>query len=211
MIDEPYYGYYLEKTGLNHPCRAEILAHQDKEADSITADLLNTDFGSKYLFMKNMPHHMVDLDLSFVSAFDNFFLIREPREMILSYIKKIPAPQMSDLGLDMQYKLFESLSATGKTPAVVDSFELLSNPKGVLEDLCNRLGIPFSEEMINWPAGSIEQDGIWAGYWYANVHASTGFARAVKRKVSDFPESLESLAKECEYYYHEMKKHTWSP
>jgi hypothetical protein len=211
VIDEPYYAYYLEKTGLNHPCRAEILADQENDADLVTIDLIRKDFGSKYLFMKNMPHHMVDLDLSFVAAFENFFLIREPREMILSYIQKIPAPNMSDLGLDMQFQLFESLCEAGITPAVVDSFELLSNPRGVLEDLCIRLGIPFIEKMIQWPAGAIEQDGVWADYWYANVHASQGFAPAIKRDVSDFPESLESLAQECEYYYQEMKKHTWTP
>jgi hypothetical protein len=206
VVDEPFYAHYLQKTGLDHPFRAEILAHQEPDAEQVTIDLLRKEHASPILFMKNMPHHMVGLDLSFVKGFENFFLIREPREMILSYVKKIPEPRMSDLGLDLLYDLFQSLRAAGQEPAVVDSFALLSNPKEVLTDLCQRIGIAYTDRMLTWPAGAINQDGIWAEYWYANVHTSTGFAPAVRRNISDFPKALEGLAQECEGYYHEMKK-----
>ena len=206
MVDEPFYAYYLKNTGLDHPVRSEILAHHESDAVQVTKDLLHKEHATPILFMKNMPHHMVGLDLSFVKEFENFFLIREPREMILSYIKKIPEPKMSDLGLDLQYDLFQSLRANGQEPAVVDSFTLLSSPREVLIDLCERLGIPFMERMLAWPVGAIAQDGIWAKYWYANVHSSSGFGEAISREVSDFPRALEGLAQECEGYYHEMKK-----
>lgn len=206
VVDEPFYAYYLHRTGLDHPCRAEILSRLEQDADKVVSELLASQHDSPILFMKNMPHHMVGLNLSFVKQFENFFLIREPREMILSYIKKIPQPKMSDLGLDLLYDLFQSLRAEGQEPEVVDSFALLSNPRQVLTDLCLRLGIDYSDRMISWPAGAISQDGAWAQYWYANVHTSTGFGPAIKREISDFPKSLEGLAQECEGFYHEMKK-----
>lgn len=209
VIDEPFYAHYLKVTGLDHPCREEVMMVHEHDEEKVKHELLSRTYDSHILFMKNMPHHMIGVDLSFANAFQNFFLIREPRAMILSYIQKIPEPKMSDLGLDLQYDLFKSLALDSWTPPVVDSFQLLSKPKDVLADLCQRLDIPFEEMMLKWPAGAIEPDGAWAKYWYSTVHASEGFAPAVRKDISNFPSALEGLAQECEYYYQEMKKHTW--
>jgi len=208
VIDEPFYGHYLKVTGLDHPGREEVMKVHEQDAEIVTKELLTKDYTAPIIFMKNMPHHMVGLDLDFARVFLNFFLIREPREMIMSYIKKIPEPQMSDLGLDLQYELFRSLCEKGVTPPVVDSFQLLSEPIAVLADLCQRLEISFEERMLKWPAGAIAQDGAWAKYWYSTVHASEGFGLAAKKEISDFPARLEGLAQECDYYYQELKKHT---
>ena len=38
--------------------------------------------------------------------------------------------------------------------------------------------IPFDSAMLQWPAGGIAEDGVWAAHWYGAVHRSTGFAGA---------------------------------
>ncbi|MCL4149475.1 UNVERIFIED_CONTAM: hypothetical protein GTU68_053537 [Idotea baltica] len=208
VIDEPFYAFYLDRTGIVHPGREAILASQNHDADSVKSALVDRDYDKEILFMKNMPHHMVGIDLSFVERFNNFFLIREPRAMIASYIKKIPEPSMSDLGLDLQYRLFNSLWEKGQSPPVVDSLDLLNNPESVLRRLCERLAIPWDPSMLTWSAGAIPQDGAWAQYWYANVHASTGFAPPSGARENLIPAHLEPLVQECEYFYKELKKHT---
>ena len=70
----------------------------------------------------------------------------------------------------------------------------------MLQKLCDRIGIPFDEAMLGWPAGARPEDGIWAQYWYASVHRSTGF-QPYKPKTVPFPEHLKSLFDECMPYY----------
>ncbi|NIM02252.1 MAG: HAD family hydrolase, partial [Acidobacteria bacterium] len=46
------------------------------------------------------------------------------------------------------------------------------NPRAMLEILCGRLGLDFSERMLEWPAGRRATDGVWAKHWYDAVEAS---------------------------------------
>lgn len=207
VVDEPYYAHYLKYSGIDHPMREEILASQEQDAEKVTERLRKERSEKPYLFMKNMPHHMVGLDLEFAQEFQNFFLIREPRAMIASYLQKRGEVTMKDLGLDSQYELFESLSKSGKKVPVIDSRTLLNHPREVLTKLCIHVDIPFKESMLNWPAGAISQDGIWAAHWYANVHASTGFGAPKKESEVLIPRQHEGLASLCDEYYQELKKY----
>ena len=54
--------------------------------------------------------------------------------------------------------------------------------------------------MLKWSEGPKKADGIWAKYWYKNVHNSKGFNNY---EIKDFNLSLknEILAQDCEKYY----------
>ncbi len=211
VVDEPFYACYLETTGIEHPGRKETLALHESDSQKVIDSLVDKDYEKEILFMKNMPHHMLGIDLGFIQSFENFFLIREPRAMIASYIKKIPDVKMSDLGLDLQYRLFEELRLEGKEPAVIDSYELLRNPQEVLSKLCAKLDITFLDSMTKWDAGPIAQDGAWAKFWYANVHASKGLGAPKEPGTTELPAHLEELAQECEKYYLDLKKYEIRP
>ena len=43
------------------------------------------------------------------------------------------------------------------------------NPEKSLTSLCEILGINFSPNMIRWPKGKRDSDGIWESHWYQNV------------------------------------------
>ena len=36
---------------------------------------------------------------------------------------------------------------------------------------------PFEENMLKWKMGGRIEDGIWAKYWYNNIHKSVGFKK----------------------------------
>ncbi len=73
----------------------------------------------------------------------NAFLIREPREVITSYCKVIPNPTAEDIGLPQQVEMFQwVLEHTGVTPPVVDSKDVLDDPRGTLSALCAALNVP---------------------------------------------------------------------
>ena len=119
----------------------------------------------------------------------NVLLIRDPREILLSYSKVIENPTLADVGLDVQGNLLEMLESKGELTAVLDSREILHNPTSVLQQLCAKLDIPFQEQMLRWTPGPIPEDGVWAPYWYASVHKSSGFA-PYRPREEQLPEHL---------------------
>ena len=152
-LDEPLYAHYLKTTGLDHPGRDEIIAAMDSDGARVVGDLILGRCDRPILFMKQMTHHLGGLDLSFLSKTRNVLLIREPREVLLSLSQLLENPTLEDTGLSRQVDLFHELERLGQTPPVVDSRELLLDPRGVLIELCARVGIPFDQAMLSWPEG----------------------------------------------------------
>lgn len=204
IVDEPLYGHYLRVTGADHPGRDDVLAAMNCDGDEVMRDLLREQSEQRVtrLFVKHMAHHLVDIDLDFLRHTCNIFLIRDPREMLPSLIIQVPNAQLVDTGLERQWRLFSDLVDAGQRPAILDSRELLLDPAGVLHELCEHLGLAFTDAMLSWPAGPRAEDGVWAPHWYHAVHKSTGFAAYAPK--SDFPDHLEPLLAECKPWYERL-------
>ncbi len=203
VVDEPFYAYYLKESGAVHPGRDEVLQHQPTDAKEVIDSILKLQQSSPILFLKNMAHHLLGQDTSFLLEYDNIFLVREPSEVITSLINQVPNPTMLDTAFEMQYLLFEKLSALGKQPIVIDSKTLLTDPKQILTEVCADLGIEFQPQMLSWAEGGIAEDGIWAKHWYHNVHKSTRFS-PYKKKDAQVPRHLQELLTECNGYYRHL-------
>ena len=207
VVDEPLYGHFLRVTGTVHPGREEVLATVNTDGNAAMHDLLTTGNGDSrdVLFMKQMAHHLVDVDRDFMQQTSNVFLIRDPREMLPSLTIQMPHAALADTGLKMQWELYEDLRSLGQDPAIIDSRQLLLDPPRVLRVLCQHLDIPYTADMLSWPAGPRDEDGVWAPHWYHNLHKSTGFAPYVPKK--DFPQALEPLLAECKPWYDNLFAH----
>ncbi|HRJ31490.1 MAG TPA: sulfotransferase family protein [Cyclobacteriaceae bacterium] len=202
VVDEPFYAVYFIKTGIVHPGREEVLAHQSHKEEDVLQDLFSP-HNKPVFFIKNMAHHLEVLNHFPFERCENIILIRNPKQIIASYAQVITMPVMRDIGIEYQYNLFDQLSASGQEPLVLDSGLLLENPEAVLTRLCDKLKIPFEKSMLNWPAGPKPYDGVWAPYWYANVHKSTGFE---KQQTSErpLPDHLITLYNEAKKYYEKL-------
>jgi len=207
IVDEPLYGHYLRVSGARHPGRDNILGAMDCNGDSVMSTMLGADVhgGRPVLFMKQMAHHLRDLDLAFLGSVANVLLIRDPREMLPSLTIQLPDARLDDTGLALQAWLHARLCELGLQAVVLDSRELLLDPEGVLRQLCLALDIHFEESMLRWEPGARPEDGIWACHWYQAVHRSTGFAPY--RRKSDCPERLTPLLDECRPYYEKLYAH----
>jgi hypothetical protein len=76
----------------------------------------------------------------------------------------------------------------------------------MLAAFCAKLGIPFSERMLHWPAGPRASDGVWAPHWYAAVERSTGFEpHQVKHPTLDAFQA--KLAERCRPHYEALARH----
>ena len=199
VFDEPLYAHYLSQTGAVHPGRTEVLKSQENDGNKVVSSLILKTH-APISFHKLMTHFLLNIDTDFLSVVSNVIFIRNPKEIITSYAKVIPNPKMEDIGVEKQYELYNHLENIGKTPIVLDSKYLLKNPKIILNKLCDILEIPFDKNMLVWEKGARKEDGIWAKYWYQNIHNSTGFLPYSKKEINLENSNLYLLDK-CQPYY----------
>ncbi len=205
VLDEPFYGYYLQNATLEneHPSQREILETMELKEEKVV-EHINSISKEKNVFVKGMAHHYLTDSPDFILNWENVILIRHPEKLIASFSKVIQSPTLNDIGIKKASELFLFLKKNGKTPIVIDSDELLKNPETYLKKLCNFLNIPFSEKMLSWKKGGIPEDGIWAKHWYGNVHNSEGFA-VQKSSSQPLPKHLEPLLQDALPYYETLK------
>lgn len=206
VVDEPFYAHYLSKSNAKHyhPGAEEIMASQPNNGQAVI-DMILGKHPKPVVFFKNMTHHMLNLDFKFVQQVTNIILTRNPVEMLPSFAKVITNPTMKDVGYDLHSQLLDQLMDNDNPPIVVDSKQILLNPKQSLKTICQKAGIPFDSNMLKWKKGPRPEDGIWAKYWYKTVHNSTEFD-TYKPKTDVFPEQLVPLLKECQPHYHKIMK-----
>jgi Sulfotransferase domain len=196
VIDEPFYAHYLQVTGLDHPGRDEIIAHQESDwrrvADSLLAPVPSN---IRVFYQKQMSHHL---------------LPHMGREWLG---EKLTRFDLLATGLPQQVEIFEHvILRTGKVPAVLDSADLLERPEPMLRALCEALVVPFTDRMLWWPAGRRDSDGIWARHWYDRVEQSTGFEVPAARMpeavaAEPLPPAVAEIAAQCRPLYERLRAH----
>jgi hypothetical protein len=203
VIDEPFYAYYLSASGKDHPGADEVIASGETDWQRIIARLTcPIPDGRRIFFQKQMAHHLLpEVDRQWLRTVTNCFLIRNPREVIASYIKKREDPALPDLGFVQQVEIFDFVrSRTNSTPPVLDAKDVLENPERMLRLLCEAVGVDFSESMLSWPPGLRETDGVWASHWYGEVAKTTSF-RPYRPSDTKIPAQLQEIHDRCRACY----------
>jgi hypothetical protein len=206
VVDEPLYAHFLRVSGRADPGRDAVLAAQDPDGEAVVRDVVLGPCERPVLFLKQMAHHLVELDWTFVQRCDNVLLVRDPAAVLVSLDGVLGAPTPRDTGLPVQAELLRYLRGLGQDPPVIDSARLLADPPGVLARLCARLGLPSADAMLSWPAGPKPCDGVWASHWYASVHASTGFGPPPTGRVT-LPGRLSAAHAVCRPLYDALLEH----
>jgi hypothetical protein len=210
VVDEPFYAFYLARTGLEHPMRAEVLASQPNDWREVVRGLLGpAPEGKRVYYQKHMTHHMLDeVGREWLSEMRNAFLIRDPAAVLASYIQKRGEATLADIGVVQQRELFErEADRLGRAPPVVEGVDVLKDPAGVLARLCVALGIDYTDAMLHWPAGRRATDGVWAPAWYNAVEQSTGFGPPPAEAALTLPGDLQRIADEARPHYDALAKH----
>lgn len=205
--DEPFYAFSLVHHGNDHPMRDAIIAANDSDWDRLVARCLET-AEKPVFYQKHMTHHMLpEIGTDWIDGMANAFLIRRPENVLASYVRKREAVNFDDIGFQRQGELFDRVAdALGEAPPVVDAYDVLSDPRGVLSMLCERLGVPFSETMLAWQRGFRPTDGVWGAHWYEAVAASTGFT-APGPEVADLPPHLLPIAEKARPIYERLARY----
>lgn len=206
VADEPLYAAYLAATGLDHPAREQVIAAGDTDWRRVARHLTGpVPDGRAIWYQKHMTHHLLPgMDLAWVHGLTNVFLIRDPAQVVESYLKSRAEVEPRDIGLMQQEALYDDVLRVGGTPPpVIDADDFLRDPAAHLRALCARLGIAFSERMLHWPSGPRASDGVWAPHWYAAVWRSTGFD-AWRQRTPMLDAAAQRVADACRPAYERL-------
>ncbi len=209
VSDEPFYAFYLHQTGVNHPLKEEVIeageTNWEKTADYLTGSIPQ---GKPIWYQKHMAQHILPgTNLEWIHLVKNCLLIRDPAKVVISYAKKFEITSTEQLGYPQQLLLFEKITGdSGIPPLIVDSADILRNPRKTLKEFCRQIGISFSEKMLTWRAGKRNTDGVWGKHWYRNVEKSTGF-QPFRNSEEKVPDKYKKIYLESLKYYQQLYQH----
>ena len=134
VIDEPLYAHYLytkygeQALDSTHPATTEVMVSMSTDGAQVIEQVILGPCAKPVLFMKQMAHHLINIDRGFLERTHNVLLIRDPREMLPSLAKVIGTPTLADTGLKTQYDLLNDLRTVGQSPPILDAQMLLGKP-----------------------------------------------------------------------------------
>ena len=203
--DEPLYAHYLAATGIQHPGASEIIENDETDWQAVVQNLgKNPADGSKIWYQKHMCHHITErMELDWINSMTTCFLIRDPREVLLSLAKKTDVIDAWATGLPQQTRLVERVKESGVNPLIVDSRDILQDPNVMLPKLCHALHIPYDSAMLSWQSGPKQCDGIWAEHWYDAVWESTEFAE-YRAREGELSSAHQAIYDEVRSIYDEL-------
>lgn len=220
VVDEPFYPPYVLTHDFDEPQREAVLELCDTDYKNVVKRITGELPADKlFTFQKHISKHALpEFGREWLPYLNNFFLIRNPQETILSYQKIFKEMfgeerkvDQHDVGMQYLYNMFKEVEAiAGKPPLVVDSTDLIKNPATGLKALCDQLEIAFSEKMLTWESG-LKGSGLlytgsllpYANIWYSDVNNSQGFHPYQEKEV-EFPDELVPLLEECLPLYEEL-------
>ncbi len=200
MTDEPFYGYYLAKSGVDHPGREQALAAQPHDWQVVVKYLLGPVPGGRPVWYMKLHAHQIlpTVRRDWLSGVTNCFLIRHPALILRSYGQIRPSFDMSDLGLTNLREIFEQVRAQhGRIPPVVEASDLQQDPERILRALCDAVGVKYQPTMLSWQPGSRSTDLATSQYWYAKVNKTSCFLGPGEAGILPVPESQHALFDEC--------------
>jgi hypothetical protein len=209
VCDEPLYAHYLLNTGVTHPGADEVIRHHETDWRKVVEWLTGPiPEGKAVFYQKHMTHHLLpEIDRGWFDRLTHAFLIREPREVVTSFVRIAGTPRLEDTGYPQQWEIFEHVRRrTGRTPPVLDARDVLDDPPRRLRRLCDALDVEFTDAMLSWPAGPRATDGVWAKHWYDAVLKTTTFG-PYRPKGEPVPPALHGLLDEAEAIYRRLYEH----
>src|SRR5438045_6210783 len=120
VVDEPLYAHYLKTTNSDHPGKEEILKTQENDVNKVISEVILGDYDKPVVFFKQMTHHLVNIDLDFLSKTANIIFIRDPKQIIASYAQVRNDVTMQDIGIEKQWQLFNHLNQNNLSCILLD-------------------------------------------------------------------------------------------
>ena len=198
VLHEPFSTSYYFSPERRSERFAETEPREEYRYEKVLSEVMSP--GEDPVFLKDMAYHIAPImDRELVGRFMNTFLMRDPRDVVLSYAKKWPDFTFEEAGYEELYRLYGYAIEEGQDPIVVDAQDLSENPDAVVAAYCNALGIDHKPEALTWEPREIPEWETWDG-WHDSAQESTGIEK-LPRKEIELPDDLEDLYLRCLPFY----------
>lgn len=209
--DEPLMGPYIFHKGNDLGFTREQVLEADVETDwhkvidALTGPLPDT---KCIAYQKHQPHELLQgvMDIDWIEKLDNCFLIRNPKDMLLSLHKIVPDFTIEQTGWLELLDLYKHvLEQTGKVPPIIDARDLQNDPQHTLSLFCNAVDVPFDKAMLGWSAEEVDMSEQEQS-WYESAYQSTHF-RPYTSKSETLPDHLFPIFEQCDAIYQQLYLH----
>ncbi|XP_077992874.1 uncharacterized protein LOC144446902 [Glandiceps talaboti] len=148
---------------------------------------------------------------SLPDGYQSTFLLRHPKETYPSFyklstgLKERGLLQTDALEYTLNYGSYQPMydlynyltNEKGQHPVVIDTDDLIQNPRDLLQRYCKIMGIPFYESMLNWQPGNIGHwhellSGPHFSFIYKSAIESSGFLPPKPKTVTASPSGEEN-------------------
>lgn len=164
----------------------------------------------------------------YAANWDFVFLIRDPEQAVLSHAKLYEVNQElgKQHGVDLSFNptnktmnydwikglFYRVQNVTNSTPILIDADQLTNDPRGVITELCTRLGIAFDEKHLKWAR---DQSTYWPytkDNWQKDATESVEFTPLKNgHRLEDLPlEKRAELSRVIAHnkpIYEELRRH----
>lgn len=150
------------------------VAHTERD---VLAALRALAAGTPVFFKDTTDFHYPELlaDTDFLSAATHTFIVRDPAEAIASHHALNPDLGRDEIGFARLHEIFTAVqAATGTTPVVVDSDDLLTRPAETVRAYCSAVGIPFLPDALSWEPG-MRSEWRSTSRWHRSTSETSGF------------------------------------
>lgn len=192
VVHEPFLAfYYYGEDRVNDNFNDGIEPGPEHHWSAILERLMNA-ADERPVFFKDMAYYLRKcMTPELLANFDNTFLIRDPRKSLPSLYGMQPNATLEEAGFEQQLRLMRTVRELEPGPlVVVDAEELKRDPEPVVRDYCEKVGLEFKPEALEWDPGSPSRE--WKPWedWHANAMQSTGFSEkpdSGRRRKGDVP------------------------
>ncbi|WP_430791105.1 hypothetical protein [Actinoplanes sp. G11-F43] len=123
-------------------------------------------------------------DREFLASATHTFIIRDPAAAIASHHALKPGLGRDEIGIARLYEIFAATqAATGVTPVVIESDDLLDRPADTVRAYCSAVGIPFLPRALSWEPG-MRPEWRATSRWHTSTSRTAGFRRGTGSGVA---------------------------
>ncbi|MEU0555558.1 hypothetical protein [Dactylosporangium sp. NPDC006015] len=135
----------------------------------------------------------------FLKGTRHAFLLRDPREIIPSYAAIRPEMALHEVGVEYLHRIHQTVLDAGGEPIVIDSDDLVDRPGATVRAYCDAVGLPFSEDVLQWLPGE-RPEWRQSARWHTDVSESS----TVRRTERAYARTVETDPLLRRYYEHHL-------
>ena len=149
------------------------------------------------------------------SSFKHTFLIRDPRKSFSS-LRSVHLDREifhEEYGVRELYDMYKAVKeGIDPNPVIVDADDLLNNPKEIMRSYCNATGLVYTDDMLTWTPGIVEdwkKENPYHMAFHKTAMFSSGFTKPTDStsppmNIDELPTDVKEILQDAMTCYQEM-------